>query len=112
MELLHSKQDQVLAVDSNVFIGVPAALETFLLVTTATHIQNWIYVWKPIILSSVQRAKDWSIHGVRTLTEYLYQIQPLTRNPAIPTPKLTAQHGPVTKHNSSGYHNHPSSFNL
>jgi hypothetical protein len=42
----------------------------------------------------------------------LYQIRPLTRNPTIPTPKLTAQHCPVTKHDSSGYHNHPSSFDL
>jgi hypothetical protein len=30
----------------------------------------WLYVWKPIITSSVQLAKERSIQGVRTLTDY------------------------------------------
>jgi hypothetical protein len=71
MELLHSQRDQVLAVDSDVFIAAENdALETFLTVSSATHIQNWLHVWKPIIVSSVQSAKDLSIRGVRILSDY------------------------------------------
>ena len=48
MELLYTKRDSVLAVDSDAFIGdTPEALETFLTVSTATHIQNWMNTWHP-----------------------------------------------------------------
>jgi hypothetical protein len=71
MELLHSKRDQVLAVDNDVFIGdTPAALDTFLTVSSPTHVQNWLHVWKPIIVSSVQSAKDMAIKGVRLMSDY------------------------------------------
>jgi hypothetical protein len=77
-ELLHLKRDQVLAVDTDVFIGdTPQALETFSNVSSATHIQNWIYVWKPVIASSVQSAKNMAIQGVRILTDY-FPVEPST----------------------------------
>ena len=75
MELLHSQQDQVLAVDSDAFIENPAALETFLSVSSATHIQNWINVWRPLIISSIQTAKERSLQGVRTLSDYFVPEQ-------------------------------------
>jgi hypothetical protein len=71
MEQLHFQREHVLAVDSDIFIGnTPAALETFLSVSTASNIQNWLHVWRPLIHSSVKSAKDLSIQGVRILTDY------------------------------------------
>jgi hypothetical protein len=53
MTMLHSLRDQVLAGDTDIFIGdTPAALDHFLDTATATYVQNWIHVWKPFILSS------------------------------------------------------------
>jgi hypothetical protein len=71
MELLHSQRDRVLAVDNDVFIGnTPKALKTFLTVSSATHVQNWLHVWKPIIVSSVKSAKEMAIQGVRVMSDY------------------------------------------
>jgi hypothetical protein len=85
MELLHSQRDQVLAMDSNMFIGeTPEALDTFLSVSTATHIQNWLHVWRPAIASSITKAKDLSIRGVRSLTNYFTPASPPDRGPRHP----------------------------
>jgi hypothetical protein len=85
MELLHTKRDSVLAVDSDAFIGdTPEALETFLTVSTATHIQNWMNTWRPLILSSVKSATDLSIRGVRTLSTYFIPDPTPNRAPRHP----------------------------
>jgi hypothetical protein len=85
MELLHSQRDQVLAIDADAFIGeTPAALDTFLSVSTATHIQNWLHVWRPVIVSSMTKAKDLSIRGVRTMTEYFVSDAPPDQRPRHP----------------------------
>lgn len=71
MKMLHSLRDQVLAGDTDVFIGdTPAALDLFLDTATATYVQNWIHVWKPFILSSVKSANELALQGVRTLSSY------------------------------------------
>jgi hypothetical protein len=71
MEDLHSQRDQVLASDADVFIGeTAAALDTFLTVSTASHIQNWLHVWRPTIISSIKAARDQSVQGVQTLSTY------------------------------------------
>jgi hypothetical protein len=71
MEMVHALRDQVLAGDTDVFIGdTPADLTHFLDTTKATQLQNWLSVWKPFILSSVQSAKDLSLNGVNTMTTY------------------------------------------
>ena len=62
MQLLHSDRDQVLACNSNIFIGDNSEdLVHYLDVATATQVQNWIHVWKPLILSSLLEAQDRSI---------------------------------------------------
>lgn len=58
MEDLHSKRDQGLASDADVFIGnTQVALDTFLTVSPVSHIQNWIHVWHPATMSSIKAAK-------------------------------------------------------
>jgi hypothetical protein len=65
MELLHAQRDQVLACDTDVFMGdTPAELTQFIDILMASHVQNWLHVWKPFIISSINSAKDLSIHGV------------------------------------------------
>jgi hypothetical protein len=85
MELLHSQRDNVLAVDSDAFIGDhPDALETFLSVSTPTHIQNWLNTWRPLIVSSVKSAKELSIRGVRTMSTYFPSERPPNQAPRHP----------------------------
>jgi hypothetical protein len=79
-------------------------------VSTTTHIQNWIYVWRPIILFSAQMAKDWSIQGMRTLTDYFVPDPTTTNVTVIPTPALTAQQDCAIKIASLSYPNQLSSF--
>jgi hypothetical protein len=109
MEQLHSKRDYVLALDSNAFIvDHPEALETFLTLSTATHIQNWIFIWQPLIVSSVKLAKDLSICGVWTLSTHFTPDQPPNRTPrrpnscalhnSTPPPKPTPGTSPATVH--------------
>jgi hypothetical protein len=68
MELLHTQCDQVLSCDTDAFMGeTPAELTHFLDISTAAHVQNWLHVWKPFIISSVKSAKELSIQGVQTI---------------------------------------------
>jgi hypothetical protein len=80
MELLHSYCNKVLACDTDAFIGnSPAELNQYLEVASASQIQNWLYVWRPFIMSSFQEAKDISIRGVNQMTTYfssLHSAQP------------------------------------
>jgi hypothetical protein len=82
IEMLHSKRDQLLASDSDVFKGdTPAELQHFLDTSSATHVQNWLHVWKPFILSSIKLAKELSLNGVQTLQTYFTLTSALPRHP-------------------------------
>jgi hypothetical protein len=86
IEMLHTKRDQVLASDSDIFKGdTPAELQHFLDTSSATHVQNWLHVWKPFILSSIKSAKELSLNGVQTLQTYF------TPTTALPHRPLTAR---------------------
>jgi hypothetical protein len=80
---LHDNRDQVLACDSDLFLAdTTEALHTYLDVTTASQTQNWLNIWKPVILSSMASAKDLSIRGVLTLSTYFPgSINTAPRNP-------------------------------
>jgi hypothetical protein len=88
MEQLHSRHDQVLASDADVFIGeTPVSLETFLTMSSASHIQNWIHVWRPMIISTIKAAQDKSLQGVCTLTKYY-----ATADHSLPHPNTGPHH--------------------
>jgi hypothetical protein len=71
ISFLHNNRDQVLACDSDLFLADnTTALHTYLEVTSALQTQNWLNIWKPVILSSIASAKDLSICGVNTITTY------------------------------------------
>jgi hypothetical protein len=80
MACFHAQRDQVLAIDADIFMGeMQADLHHFLDTSTATQIQNWLYVWKPFIMSSVRSAKNFSLQGVHTMSTYftpLYMAPP------------------------------------
>lgn len=92
MEHLHQSRDQVLAVDTDLFIGNNTAdLTHYLSIARASNVQNWLNIWKPVILDSVKKAKTRSIQGVSKLQSYFQQ----TREPAIRTTEerlRTSQH--------------------
>jgi hypothetical protein len=86
MEHLHMQRDQVLAGDSDVFKGDnPAELQHFLDTSSTAHVQNWLNIWKPFIISSIQSAKELSLTGVQSLTTYF------TPTSALPHRPLTAR---------------------
>jgi hypothetical protein len=82
MELLHTLRNQVVAGDTDVFIGeTPADVTHFMDTKTATYVQNRLNVWKPFVISSVKLAKDLSIEGVSSLTEYFTPTRELAHRP-------------------------------
>jgi hypothetical protein len=94
MEILHTKRDQVLACNTDAFLGdTPEELNHFLDSASASHVQNWLHVWKPFILSSVNSAKDLSLHGVQTIQKYFTPTNKVQHRPL--SARATAQHDPV-----------------
>jgi hypothetical protein len=92
MEMVHSLRDQVLAGDTDVFIGdSPAGLTQFIDTTKATQLQNWLFVWKPFVLSSIQSAKDLSLQGVHTITNYFTPMTEIPYLRALTAPPILAQ---------------------
>jgi hypothetical protein len=91
MEFLHAQRDQVLACDSDAFIGdTPAELTNYLDVASASQVQNWLYTWKPFIQSSIESAKDLSLQGVRLLSTY-FPTQDTAPRPLNPRAHRTAR---------------------
>jgi hypothetical protein len=71
IEFCHDQRDQVLTCNSNLFLAnTTAALHTHLEVTSASLTQKWLNIWRPIILSTIELAKDLSLDGVCTLNTY------------------------------------------
>jgi hypothetical protein len=83
IEFLHTTRNQVLAVDTDLFIGnTPAELDHYLSIAHTSNVQNWLNIWKPIIIASIKTAKTRSIQGIGRLQSYFRQ----TRAPASCTP--------------------------
>ena len=91
MEALDAHCHNVLACDTDIFIGDnQAELSHYLDTTKATQGENWLNTWKPFILSRVQSAKDLSIQGVQTMTAY-FPGPVATRRPITSRPHQKAQ---------------------
>jgi hypothetical protein len=68
---LHTKCDDVLATDRSLFISEsPDVLNHWVNTHTATYIENWLKIWKPVILDSAKAAQAFAIRSVRPLQEY------------------------------------------
>jgi hypothetical protein len=92
MVMLHSLRDQVLAGDTDVFIGdTPPELDHFLDTATPTYIQNWLHIWKPFLLSSVKSAKDLALQGVSTMSTYFTPSSELRHRPIAERAHRTAR---------------------
>jgi hypothetical protein len=82
MELLHTHRKDVLADNADIFIGDnPIDSTNFLEKSSASHVQNWLNVWKPSILSSVKSATGLSLSGVNTLQNYFQDQSTRPRRP-------------------------------
>jgi hypothetical protein len=68
---------KVLASDNDMFIGdSQAVLDHYLTAATSSQDQNWLYLWKPLIMSSITEAKDISVWGVNYLSTYFPFLAP------------------------------------
>jgi hypothetical protein len=91
IEYLHSKLDQVLSCDKDVFHGnTLAELTTYLDPANATQMQNWLYTWKPFILSSINQWER-SPFAVYNIWRHVFRIFWM----ALDAPLTT---GPITQH--------------
>jgi hypothetical protein len=78
---LHKKRNTVLATDRDLFLGEnDNDLTQWIQTHSATHIENWLRVWKPVLVDSVKAAPAFALQSVRPLREYFQT----TRNPPSP----------------------------
>jgi hypothetical protein len=83
---LHSQRDQALYTDHDIFIGdTPEDLEHYLDRTNVHHIENWLLIWKPVIVDSVKTAAALAISSVRPIREYFARL--ITPTPSRRPPK-------------------------
>jgi hypothetical protein len=90
---LHTKRDTVLATDRELFIGETTEdIDQWIQTRTATHIENWLRIWKPVIIDSVKAAHTFAITSVRPLQEYFAPVEQRTRPPRRPPkPRYTTR---------------------
>jgi hypothetical protein len=90
---LHSKRDSVLATDRDLFIGDnDAAIDQWIQKRSATHIENWLRIWKPVIIDSAKAAHAFAVKSVLPIHTYFAPVAPLvptSRRP--PKPRYTTR---------------------
>jgi hypothetical protein len=75
---LHSKRPEVLHTDRDLFIGTTEDdVDTFIETATPKYIENWLQVWRPVILDSVKAAAAYALKSVPPLTTYFESLRPL-----------------------------------
>jgi hypothetical protein len=90
---LHAKRNEVLATDQGLFLtDSPEALDHWVETHSATYIENWLQIWKPVILDSAKAAHAFAIRSVRPLYEYFSPVYtpPPSRRPPKPRYKSNA----------------------
>jgi hypothetical protein len=87
---LHKKQPDVLATDRALFLGDnPEAIDQWVQTHTATHIENWLRVWKPVILDSAKAAQAFALQSVRPIREYFNPTHTPAPSRRPPKPRYT-----------------------
>jgi hypothetical protein len=90
---LHLKRTDVLATDRDLFIGdTDESIDRWVQARSATHIENWLRIWKPVILDSAKAAHAFAIKSVRPIHQYFAPVAPLvptSRRP--PKPRYTTR---------------------
>jgi hypothetical protein len=84
---LHNKRNLVLHTDRDLFLAAnPEDLDTHIERTNVNHLENWLRMWKPVILESAKTAAALSIQSVRPIRTYFARLQPvkLTHHPPKP----------------------------
>jgi hypothetical protein len=90
---LHKKRNDVLATDRDLFIGeTDAEIDQWTQTRSATHIENWLRIWKPVIIDSAKAARAFAIQSVKPIHQYFAPVAPLvptSRRP--PKPRYTSR---------------------
>lgn len=110
MESVHLQQNQVLASNTDVFMGdTQANLDHFLYTSTATQIQNWLYIWKPFIQSTSDLQWTYPFKA-STPCQHTSRLSPQPRSNLSPTSltKLLAPNYESPRH----YHSPHFAFDL
>jgi hypothetical protein len=95
---LHTKRKDVLATDRDLFIGdTDNDIEKWVETRTATHIENWLRIWKPVILDSAKAAHAFALKSVRPIHQYFAPVAPLLR-PSRRPPKPRYSTSEHTRH--------------
>jgi hypothetical protein len=89
---LHKKRHDVLATDRDLFIGNDTAdLDLWVTNTTATHIENWLRIWKPVILDSAKAAHTFALKSVKPIHDYFVPTRPHRPSRRPPKPRYDSR---------------------
>jgi hypothetical protein len=81
---LHTKRTEVLMTDRNLFIGSNEDdVNNFLDHTSPKHIENWLQIWRPVIIDSAKAAAAFALTAVKPMTTYFESLR-TTPNPKRP----------------------------
>jgi hypothetical protein len=74
---LHTKRPDVLHTDRDLFIGTTDDdVDNFIDSVTPKYIENWLQIWRPVILDSVKAAAAYALKSVPPLTTYFESLTP------------------------------------
>jgi hypothetical protein len=87
---LHTKRNEVLATDHDLFIGendddVAAFIDT----VSPTYIENWLQIWKPVILDSAKTATAFSLASIKPMTSYFETVRQTLCSQRPPKPRYS-----------------------
>jgi hypothetical protein len=75
---LHTNRTDVLVTDRDLFIGkTNADIDCWAQTRSATHIGNWLRIWRPVILDSAKAARAFAIKSMRSIHQYFVPVAPL-----------------------------------
>jgi hypothetical protein len=84
VKFLHTQRTNVLMTDQDIFIGSNEDdVTNFLDNTTPKHIENWLQIWRPVIIDSAKAAAAYAITAVQPMTTYFESLRQ-TPNPKRP----------------------------
>jgi hypothetical protein len=90
LQHIHQQRPEVLATDRDLFIGeTPNAVDQWAQSHTSTHIENWLRIWKPVIVDSAKAAQAFALKSVRRIHEYFQSTRTAAPLRRLPKPRYT-----------------------
>jgi hypothetical protein len=87
---VHTKRTEVLHTDRELFIGDNTDdVEAFIETTTPKYLENWLQIWRPVILDSAKAAAAFALTSVQPLTNYFDTLRSEPQSKRPPKPRYS-----------------------